>query len=754
MASVFLSYSREDAAKAKALAEALEKAGHDVWWDRHIRSGSEFSGAIEQALQKADAVLVLWSKAAIASPWVRDEAEDGRDRGRLVAVVLDDCRPPIGFRQFQAMDLSAWSGRGAPKALPDLLRAIEEKDQADEPRGEKQPAPAAAGRFRLSPAWIAVAAVLLLGLGLWLFVLRGDKAPAETPTIAVLPFADLSPQRDKAYFSEGVAEEILSVLARDPDIKVIGRSSSRQFQAEGSDLKGIRKALGVTHVLEGSARTAGDDLRMSVRLIDAANGRQLWAEDYQRKLSNIFAVQAEIGQAVAQRLSGSLSRKVEGSVRQATAPDTYTLYLAARAKMRERTNPALNQALKMARQVLAADPNYAPGHAIYAELLWLLSDDNYGSLPVDKVWPVAKRHALRAIKLAPNAPEGYAALGTVPPPEEAVKALRKAIQLDPSRSELRLWLAGALQELGDHEEALQQHREAAAMEPIWAPAIRNLAQNLAASGKAAEAEQLIRQYEARGGAPAQAALTRSQVAWMVGDLSEAIRHSEEVLRLDPEVISASPVHAFLYHDAGLFGRAVKLALDDDRYRLFVSAKYDELARKIRAEGLWDHSSTFLSMDALAFTRDWVTIEKLYDTRPKEAGDLCNHEDGPMFLIHIATALKMRGRAEEASRLLGCAKRRIAIQDGGPVYSGYYAPPWLSAMKAQLLAVEGNGAAALRELNRAYRLGYYTPHSTGMAVHPAFDPYRSMPDYGALDAAYKRRMAEERAQILRHQPALR
>ena len=752
MASVFLSYAREDAAKAKALAEALEKAGHDVWWDRHIRSGSEFSGAIEQALQQADAVLVLWSKAAIASPWVRDEAEDGRDRGRLVAVTLDDCRPPIGFRQFQATDLSGWSGRGAPKALPDLLSAIEEKDTA-EPRGAKQPAPPAVARFRLGPAWIAVAALLLLGIGLGLYWLRGDRAAAETPTIAVLPFADLSPQRDKAYFSEGVAEEILSVLARDPGIKVIGRSSSRQFQTEGSDLKGIRKALGVTHVLEGSARTAGDDLRMSVRLIDAANGRQLWAEDYQRKLSNIFAVQAEIGQAVAKRLSGSLSRKAEGAERQATAADTYTLYLAARAKMRERTNPALNQALKMARQVIAADPNYAPGHAIYAELLWLLSDENYGTLSSEKVWPVAKRHALRAIQLAPGQPEGYAALGTVPPPGEAAKALEKAIQLDPSRSELRLWLAGAYQELGRHEEALDQHRAAAAMEPIWAPAMRNLAQNLAASGKADEADQLIRQFEARGGAPAQAALARAQVAWMRTDISEAVRQTEIVLRLDREVITASPVQPFLYHDLGFFERAHGLAQSDPRVRLFVAGRYNEVAQKARSEGLWGQASSYLSLEALAFARDWTTIEGFYDSRPKET-DICTHDGGPMIAIHIATALKARGREAEAGKLADCAKRRIAVQDGGPVYSAYYIPSWLAALRAQVLALEGKGAAAIQEMNRAYRLGFYTPHSTGLAFHPSLDPYRSMPGYAALESALKRRTAAERAQALQHNRTLR
>ena len=753
MASVFLSYSREDAAKAEALAKVLGDAGHEVWWDRHIRSGSEFAGAIEEALTGADAVVVLWSKASIASPWVRDEAAEGRDSGRLLPVVIDGCRPPMGFRQFQSVDLSGWTGRRVPKGLQELLAALESKSGRKKPAAKKAPPDAPAqkwfkGRWATRLALTAVAIALLLG-GAWFYVTRFSDAAAATPTLAVLPFTDLSPQRDKAYFSEGVAEEILSVLARDPGIRVIGRSSSRQYQDSSSDLQGIRKALGVTHVLEGSARTSGDELRMSVRLIDASNGRQVWAEDYQRKMSNIFAVQAEIGRAVAQRLSGSLSSKAAD--RQSTGVDTYTLYLAARAKMRERTRSSLEEALRLARRVLAADPKYAPGHAIYAELLWLLSDDNYGEFPVAKVWPVAKRHALLAIKLAPNQPEGYAALGTVPPPEQAAKALRKAIQLDPSRSELRLWLAGAYQEVGRREEALAEHRAAVERDPIWAPAVRNLAQNLAASGQFDEAGRLVSQFEERGGGRAQAALTWSQIAWIRGDLSEAARQSEEVLRVDPEVISASPIQPFLYHDLGLFTRARRLAPGDPRFRLFVAGKYKELAQLIRTDGFWGKPASFVGLDALAFLRDWQAIEALYDARPVGT-NICQHEEGPVMAIHFATALKARGRVDEAMQLMPCTKRRIAVHDGGPIYSAYYPPYWVAVLKAQVLAVEGKGPQALREMQRAYELGFWTPHTSGLGFHPAFDPWRSTREYAALDAAFRRRTAAERAQLLQQIPA--
>ena len=118
MASVFLSYDREDAAMATTVARALEKAGHKVWWDRHIRGGSQYSKEIEQALAEADAVVVLWSEQSVDSAWVRDEAANGRDRGVLVPISIDGFEPPLGFRQYQTIDLARGRlGRAGQRAL-------------------------------------------------------------------------------------------------------------------------------------------------------------------------------------------------------------------------------------------------------------------------------------------------------------------------------------------------------------------------------------------------------------------------------------------------------------------------------------------------------------------------------------------------------------------------------------------------------------------------------------------------------------
>jgi adenylate cyclase len=117
MARVFLSYARDDLSKAQKLASALTEAGHEIWWDFHVQGGSRFSSEIDRALKNAEVVVVLWTPASVKSAWVQDEAGEGRDSGRLVPVALDSTKPPLGFRQFQCVNLSAWTAHGRTEAL-------------------------------------------------------------------------------------------------------------------------------------------------------------------------------------------------------------------------------------------------------------------------------------------------------------------------------------------------------------------------------------------------------------------------------------------------------------------------------------------------------------------------------------------------------------------------------------------------------------------------------------------------------------
>ena len=195
MAKLFLSYAREDRELIGPIAQLLERAGHAVWWDRRIFGGSDFSLEIARELDSADVVIVAWSRASVGSHWVKDEAAEGRNRNRLVPLLLDGTVPPLGFRQIQGIDFAGWGGRGAPAALDDLLRSIDlvsgaEAWQAERPATpvehssgpRKQPSPRRTGLILASAAAGAalLAVVALLVARPW----AGETASADASSRA------------------------------------------------------------------------------------------------------------------------------------------------------------------------------------------------------------------------------------------------------------------------------------------------------------------------------------------------------------------------------------------------------------------------------------------------------------------------------------------------------------------------------------------------------------------------------------------
>ncbi len=741
MASIFLSYAREDAKKASALAKCLERAGHTVWWDRHIHGGSEFSGAIEAALRQSDVVLVLWTDASMRSAWVRDEAAEGRDSGRLVPVLAEDCTPPLGFRQHQTISIDGWSGRGNPPTFQQILASIAARLDREEHLAPTPRKPAAKNVLnRLAPLGLAVLVAVLLAVGAW-WMLKGSRETSETPILAVLPFSDLSPKRDKAYFSEGVAEAILTVLAKERGIRVIGRSTAEQLHKAGPDSDRMRRALGVTHVLEGSARSAGDQLRMSVRLINASDGQQMWAEEYQRRIDNIFAVQDEIGRAVAQRLKGSFAGAADAQ--QLTNADAYALYLAARAKMRDRKLSNLKEAHALAERVLAADPKYAPGHAIFAELTWHLSVDGYGDVPTRRALPIAERHARKAIELAPQSADGYAALGLITSgPTDAAPLLRKAIALDPARAELRLWLGQTYNQLGRSEEALEQIKAAVEMEPLWGAAVSFYSLSLAGSERYREADAVVAKFEQRGGSPATGFRIRGDIAGRRGDFSEGVRLMRLALTRDPETPWADERLARFYY---MLGFPDKAAAAGKALPLFSQLRYtgdhQRLMREARAAGprLWDQENPGELIGVFASAGDWATIESLHDQRPDGIKTLC--KGGYVeSAINVANALEQRGRSTEAAEILACASDFLTLQSPRNVSSGRWALAW-----AQIHALEGRPKQAFALLERAIARGARTPYGRGLSDLPAFNAFRNLAEYRRLDARLKQLIVVERSE---------
>src|SRR4026209_2310016 len=237
------------------------------------------------------------------------------------------------------------------------------------------------GRSR-GRAWIyVVISAGLLSAGL--FFLGRYTAPNENKignvpakSIAVLPFENLSRDPDNAYFAEGIQDEILTRLAKVADLKVIARTSTQRFKSAPDDLQQIAKQLGVTNILEGSVQKVADQVRVNVQLINAVTDAHLWAETYDRKLTDIFAVESEIAQAVAQALQATLTGSEKRSIAKKPTenPEAYELYLKGRFFWNKRTGVDLRKAIEYFQQAIAKDPNYALAYAGLADCYDLLCE--------------------------------------------------------------------------------------------------------------------------------------------------------------------------------------------------------------------------------------------------------------------------------------------------------------------------------------------------------------------------------------------
>jgi len=402
---VFISYARPDRARIDRLTRALSAAGHQVWWDALIEGGEAFAKTIETALDLADAVVVAWSAHSVSSDWVRDEAAHGRDRGRLVPISLDGTAPPLGFRQYHFIDFSRWSGSAESAEVAALCSAIAAAGQGH------PPAASAISPRQQAPSRRKV----LIGAGLGAIALGGGFAAWRTismpraikDSIAVLTFANLSGDPAQAYFSDGLTEELRDKLAEVAGFKVAARTSSDHFQGKDHDVGAIGQALGVAWLLDGSVRRAGDALRVSVELIEIATGLSKWAQSYDRKFSDVFAVQSDIAITVIQAITGTIPEAADAL---RTSGTTVVAAYDACLKGIDQYNSASGAegdraALASFDAAIAADPNYALAYAMRAATLFDLAGDDATPLAeAPKIYADGRTSVQRAIDLAPNTP--------------------------------------------------------------------------------------------------------------------------------------------------------------------------------------------------------------------------------------------------------------------------------------------------------------------------------------------------------------
>jgi serine/threonine-protein kinase len=303
--------------------------------------------------------------------------------------------------------------------------------------------------------------------------LRNASTAGRTgPAIAVLPFLNLTPDRENEYFSDGMTEELAGALARVPGLRVVSRTSVFAFKGKDLDARQIAERLGVSILVEGSIRKIGNRIRLNAQLVNAVDGCDLWSESYERTMEHVFTLQEELSQAIVAALPLAQAGSASSLVRRPTsALDAYTLYLRGRYSAHKRTVEGFALAIEYFEQAVEADPGYALAHAGLAECWALRGFLEFGDVLPYKAMPKAKAAALEALRLDPRLPEGHTWLGVIHflfdwDWAAAELEFRRALQLQPEHAYAETWYATFLAAMGRHEEALQRILHAYALEPL------------------------------------------------------------------------------------------------------------------------------------------------------------------------------------------------------------------------------------------------------------------------------------------------
>src|SRR5207248_1619631 len=298
------------------------------------------------------------------------------------------------------------------------------------------------------------------------------RTELSAKSIAVLPFDNLSRDPDNAFFAEGVQDEILTRLAKVADLKVIARTSTQKFKSAPTDLREVAKQLDVANILEGSVQKVNDQVRVNVQLINALTNAHLWAEIYDRKLSDIFAVQSDIAKTVADTLQAKLTGSEKQMIAAQSTNDTaaYELYHKGRALWERRSGDNIPKAIAFFEQAIARDPNYALAYAGLSNADILLPF--FAGADRREAYSKAKEAALKALRLDPNLAEAHLALGKVLFFSEidlagAMREYKRAIELKPNDATAHHWFGNdTLSALGRSEEAIAEVRRAVELDPL------------------------------------------------------------------------------------------------------------------------------------------------------------------------------------------------------------------------------------------------------------------------------------------------
>ena len=432
MSDVFVSYARPDEPWAERIADALKAHGYDVWRDDELPAHRAYTDVIEERLKEAKAVVVLWSRDSTKSQWVRSEADVARQLGTLVQASLDATIPPMPFNQIQCADLKDWNDDEASVGWRKLLGSVG----------------ALAGKAKRRGA-------------------EPGRKTTRDVSVCVLPFANMSGDAEQEYFSDGISEDITTDLSKVSALEVIARNTAFQFKGHSIDVSEVAKMLGVSHVLEGSVRKAGNRVRVTAQLIDGRTGGHIWADRYDRELTDIFAIQDEISQAIVAALKLQLLPEEKKAIEQrgTTNVEAYNLYLLARKYWISGNwgdTRHLELVIRLCAQAVEVDPNYARAWGLLA-LVQCILHFTFGGCVED-----GTAAAERALQLDRAIAEAYCVrarhLYEQDRFEEADQALSQALELEPDSWEVNREAARIFYFERRFAEAVRHYEKAVALD--------------------------------------------------------------------------------------------------------------------------------------------------------------------------------------------------------------------------------------------------------------------------------------------------
>jgi TolB-like protein/Tfp pilus assembly protein PilF len=473
--AVFLSYASQDADAARRICDALRAVGLDVWFDQsELRGGDAWDTSIRKQIKEC----TLFVPVISANTQAREEGyfrrewnlaasrtlDMAEDKAFLLPVVIDatidaKARVPEKFREVQWTHLP---GGAASEAFAARVQRLLSGSAVP-------PAPVPPPRAT-----------------------RSATTAREPPSIAVLPFVNMSRDEENEYFADGLSEELLNVLAKIRGLRVASRTSAFSFKGKDVDIPTIAQKLNVATVLEGSVRRSGKRVRITAQLIQVASDSHLWSETYDRELDDIFAVQDDIAQSVVKELRMALlGAPSETSATTAAAADVhkaalgrsdnaeaFQLYLQGKFYGERTTQADTDHAIALFKQALALDPVYALAWTGLARVY--RTQAGFGFAPIDEGFERAREAAQHALQLAPDLAEAHLELGSVLQNHDwnwaaADASLRRALELAPGDAHVLDGAASLARILGQHEKALDLIRKALALDPLAAPIHREAA---------------------------------------------------------------------------------------------------------------------------------------------------------------------------------------------------------------------------------------------------------------------------------------